>query len=74
MNKNILFKILQLDSLITVSYTHLDVYKRQELQKRTGITPEKLIEAQELDIKFKGFAPKKQAVIVDAEEDILNRF
>ena len=51
-----------------------DLKAVKELQKRTGITPEKLIETQELDIKFKGFAPKKQAVIVDAEEDILNRF
>ena len=46
-----------------------DLKAVKELQKRTGITPEKLIETQELDIKFKGFAPKKQAVIVDAEDD-----
>lgn len=54
-------------------------YKRdlaavEALRKRTGITPEKLIEDQDMEIKFKGSAPKKEAIAMDAGMSILNRF
>lgn len=43
----------------------------QALLARTGITPDTLIEDQELAIKFKGNAPKKQAQTADIDESAI---
>lgn len=50
-----------------------DLSDLEALIRRTGITPERLIESQELLVKFKGNLPKKEAVALDAEMDILHR-
>lgn len=50
-----------------------DLADLEALRKRTGITPEKMIEQQELLVKFKGHLPKKEAIAIDAEMDILHR-
>lgn len=50
-----------------------DLANLEALRQRTGITPDKLIEDQELLIKFKGNLPKKQAIKLDAAIDILHR-
>lgn len=67
-------KIWAMDYQVREEEYKRDLAAVEALRKRTGITLEKMIEEQDLDIKFKGSAPKKQAIALDAEEEILHRF
>ena len=67
-------KIWGMDHKVRDHEYERDLAAGEALRKRTGITLEKMIEEQDLDIKFKGSAPKKQAIALDAEEEILHRF
>ncbi len=66
-------KVWAIDYKIREEEFKRDLEAVEALRKRTGITPEKLIQEQDLDIKFKGSAPKKQAIAMDAESAILHR-
>lgn len=66
-------KVWAIDYKVREEEFKRDLAAVEALRKRTGITPEQLIADQDLEIKFKGSAPKKQAIAMDAEMTILHR-
>ena len=66
-------QIWDIDYQIREQEYQRDLQAVKDLQKRTGINPDKMIEDQELLIKFKGNLPKKEAISLDAESEILQR-